>query len=702
MNETTSFVASFADLIAAGLWRATWQAAVLVPLAWLAERLLVRVSPVVRAWIWRGVYLKLLVALVVPGVVGLPLLPPVPSSTRAPLATAATTQAFVIEPLASGEAISPAQAAANVSFSWTSLLVGGIGAVWVVGLAAIAARLVNQHRRASLLVHQSRPLADPLVQQMYRQLGYQFGLVKPPPLRIVPGDGSPLLVGFGRPTILLAEDFLAENFLNSATPERVRMALAHELAHHIRRDLAWNRLAAVIDALLFFHPLVWLAGRRYELAQELACDELAVTRGRLVLGDYANLVLDISTAGANSTTGDAHPAALAVGVSGAFGTLRERLRAMKTIPTHAARRPWWLPTLAILGAMALVPWTLVPLSRADESDKPAAPGKLTARASASAADGEKRSTTTAASVDAIEPASDAPATGGKATTKTRTSKMTTTVEDDGEGWTRTISASERGTSVKIVETSDGKIEMEVTVDSDGKKETETYSAKDAAELKAKHPSAFELYDKYTRRATARRGAAAASAGSADDAPRTRSGRGKAGTASGSSSTRSGASGGAFGGFGGGGFSRGGGGSGSSGNTGGFGGGGFGGGGGGPSGFGGGGGFGPGGGGLGGAGGGFGGRSGGAGGFGGRAGGPGGTGGGGFGAPGGAGGGFGRGSGGGFGGGAGGGGGFRGDSTGGDAKEMLRKQLEEMKRNVGDNEQLQQLIDRMLEDIDRDR
>src|SRR4030095_15435394 len=116
------------------------------------------------------------------------------------------------------------------------------------------------------------------------------------------------------PAILLPQEFLA-----GASAEQVRMALAHELAHHVRGDLGWNRLAAAVDTALFFHPLVWLAGRRYELAQELACDALAVTRGRLALGDYANLVLDISTADA------ARPAALAVGVSGAFSTLRERL-----------------------------------------------------------------------------------------------------------------------------------------------------------------------------------------------------------------------------------------------------------------------------------------------------------------------------------------------------------------------------------------
>ena len=721
MNEIFATFGWCSDLVAAGLWRATWQAAVLIPLVWLAERLMPRVPPAVRSWIWRGVYLKLLVALVVPGAIGLPLLPP----KSLPPMSIATSRVAIDQMLVdeSEAKSSTSSAAATQQLAWVGLLPAAAFGFWLLGLALIAGRFLVEQRRAARLAKAARTLSDPLVKQMYRQLGLQFGLISTPALRTMPGSGSPLLVGCSSAAILLPEGFLA-----SASPECIRMALAHELAHYVRRDLAWNRLAAAMDAALFFHPLVWLAGRRYELAQELACDALAVTRGRLALGDYANLVLDISTADA------ARPAALAVGVSGAFGTLRERLSAMKTIPIHASRRPWWLPAAAIVGLLGLVPWSLVPRSHADEpvtktatatatSGDTAAP-RIKAKATATAKRGIATAATVTASADA---AGDTPSSG-TATSTRRTSKMTTTVEDDGSGWTRTINASDDGTSVKITETSDGRIEMEVTVATGGKDEKESYSAKNAAELKEKYASAFQLYDKYTRRATARQVAAAASAGAAEDRPTTGTRRSKSGATGGASSKRSGAS----GGFGGGGFSRGGsgsaaggaaagsgfggggfggrtggaggGGSAAGGGAGGFGGGGFGGfgGRGGTGGVGGGGSGGPGGSGFG---------SGGSGGFGsggfGR-GGIGGGGGGGGGGAGGPGGGFGsesRGAGQGFGGAGGPGGsgfgGFGGGEAGGDAKQMLRKQLEELKKNVGDNEQLRDLIDRMLDNADQD-
>jgi hypothetical protein len=419
---------------------------------------------------------------------------------------------------------------------------------------------------------------------------------------------------------------------------------------------------------------VWLAGRRYELAQELACDALAVTRARLALADYANLVLDISTADA------ARPAALAVGVSGAFGTLRERLNSMKSIPFNSARRPWWLPLAAMLGVLALVPWSL---AQQEAGDAPAAKatiqgdssgGGVSATSGAIAQDGSKKRSKAQAAVEIVDGNEDSrppPSKTSAAKNTRRTNKMTTTVEDDGDGWTRTIDASEDGTAVKITETDGGQIEMEVTVTTDGKDETETYTAKNAAELKTKHPSAFQLYDKYTKRATARRGTAAAAANNpsadnpSDDRRKPRTG------ASGTARASGGTGGGAFGGFGGGGFSRGSGGSGSGTGGGGGAGGGFGGGAGGPGGFGG-----------------FGG-----GGFGG----PGGTGGGGTGRPG-----F-RGAGQGFGGFGGEGGGFGGGAGGfggGDAKRMLREQLEALRKNVGDSEEMQKLIDRMIDDVDK--
>src|SRR5208282_5737717 len=81
----------------------------------------------------------------------------------------------------------------------------------------------------------------------------------------------PLLLGVCRPAVVLP-DFLAKG----GDIAGLRLILAHELAHCRRRDLLWAWLPAVAEFLFFFHPLVWLARREIRLAQEVACDALAV------------------------------------------------------------------------------------------------------------------------------------------------------------------------------------------------------------------------------------------------------------------------------------------------------------------------------------------------------------------------------------------------------------------------------------------
>lgn len=69
----------------------------------------------------------------------------------------------------------------------------------------------------------------------------------------VPGLGSPMLMGFFRPAVLLPENLPGE-----ALP----VTLAHELTHLKRHDLWYKLLLALARSLHWFNPLVWLMCRR--------------------------------------------------------------------------------------------------------------------------------------------------------------------------------------------------------------------------------------------------------------------------------------------------------------------------------------------------------------------------------------------------------------------------------------------------------
>jgi hypothetical protein len=61
-----------------------------------------------------------------------------------------------------------------------------------------------------------------------------------------------------------------------------------------------------------------------------------------------------------------------------------------------------------------------------------------------------------------------------------------------------IQVEESGKKVKINDDPAKGIKLEVTETKDGKETTQKYEAKDAAELKTKHPEAHKLYEEYTK------------------------------------------------------------------------------------------------------------------------------------------------------------------------------------------------------------
>lgn len=114
-----------------------------------------------------------------------------------------------------------------------------------------------------------------------------MGLSKAPALALVADGPGPMLSGLRRPTVLLPVA-LAE-----LPGSRLRMMLAHEVAHRVRHDLLWNAAFAVARALFFFHPLVHLVAREAVLDQEAAADELAVAATGGPVKSYGEMLLGL-------------------------------------------------------------------------------------------------------------------------------------------------------------------------------------------------------------------------------------------------------------------------------------------------------------------------------------------------------------------------------------------------------------------------
>jgi len=82
---------------------------------------------------------------------------------------------------------------------------------------------------------------------------------------------TPITVGTLRPAVLIPT-----GFSQIVSGQELRAVAVHELAHLRRRDPLVLGLASLLRAVLFFHPLVWLACRQVSNLAEAACDEVVL------------------------------------------------------------------------------------------------------------------------------------------------------------------------------------------------------------------------------------------------------------------------------------------------------------------------------------------------------------------------------------------------------------------------------------------
>jgi beta-lactamase regulating signal transducer with metallopeptidase domain len=390
MNAIIQLLNDFSGPWAAWIWRATWQAAIVVAVAWLLTVALARQSPRFRSWIWRLAYLKLLVLLVWTTPLRLAVLPAEAGSQEsgvrsqessvraasdtAPISTDMKDQIAGVAPRSADEpeisnlAIAPPLSDSRLpipdfrfrdlgpplvsrqpatSIAWQSWLFSA----WLIGLAAVVAWLAWGVLRAMKLWRSARAINRSDLDRILQDVRRDLKLRSHAQLTESNLAAGPMLVKFLVPRII----FPAE-MIDQLSPEEIRLVLAHELAHIKRRDLAWNALAAVVHIALYFHPLVWLAHRLSRREQELACDELVVTRLAVERHDYGQMLLKVVRRARNV----AGSGVAVVGMSTSYKTLSRRLDAMKTIRSFTHRQVVAAAcALCLVATLAIVPWRLV-------------------------------------------------------------------------------------------------------------------------------------------------------------------------------------------------------------------------------------------------------------------------------------------------------------------------------------------------------
>jgi beta-lactamase regulating signal transducer with metallopeptidase domain len=141
--------------------------------------------------------------------------------------------------------------------------------------------------RLSWLARHSTPVRDGGWKTLLDEVSQQYALTRK--VELLQSDHPGLLVTWGirSPKILLPA--AADGW----PADRIRVVLAHELAHVARHDWVWQISAEVLRAIHWFNSLVWLASRRLCEESERACDD-AVLEAGVDAPTYATHLLEVA------------------------------------------------------------------------------------------------------------------------------------------------------------------------------------------------------------------------------------------------------------------------------------------------------------------------------------------------------------------------------------------------------------------------
>ena len=155
-----------------------------------------------------------------------------------------------------------------------------LAVIWMAGALVMFVRLISRIRTEGREHRAAAYLSDRGETTSFTAEGI--------PVSYDSRHSGPAVSGIFSPHIFLP--FGIDRVLNRREFDAV---LLHELAHARRRDNLIRLLYEVSLCVLWFHPLIWVAGTRLALYRELSCDESVIRRaqGRALVSALAKLAM---------------------------------------------------------------------------------------------------------------------------------------------------------------------------------------------------------------------------------------------------------------------------------------------------------------------------------------------------------------------------------------------------------------------------
>ncbi len=144
-------------------------------------------------------------------------------------------------------------------------------AVWFLGTVAVLARWILNHIRFHRLISQCKPISQEQASQINELVDHQNLIVCGRRISFLcgPEDWGPFCYQLHQPLVVLPESVL------EGEPVDLKNVLVHELTHLRSRHPMQLFIQRIVQALLWFQPLVWRSGKRFAIAREFECDDMA-------------------------------------------------------------------------------------------------------------------------------------------------------------------------------------------------------------------------------------------------------------------------------------------------------------------------------------------------------------------------------------------------------------------------------------------
>ncbi|HEY2018832.1 MAG TPA: M56 family metallopeptidase [Bryobacteraceae bacterium] len=248
--------------MAAPLANHLWQSTAVAAAAALLAVALRKNDARTRSWLWMAASLKFLAPFSLLVAIGAQV-----QWQSAPIAIRAAAVSAVDDigaPFARVPLPVETPAADTTSIALSAILL----AVWVIGSALVAIRWWMRWHPLAAAVHAAHPLTSGRQIEAFRRVQQMVTVRQHVCIAISESLLEPGVFGISRPVLLLPA-----GIADRLSDAQLDAIVAHELCHVRRNDNLAAALHMAVEAIFWFHPVVWWIGRRLVEERERACDE---------------------------------------------------------------------------------------------------------------------------------------------------------------------------------------------------------------------------------------------------------------------------------------------------------------------------------------------------------------------------------------------------------------------------------------------